>query len=172
MKRLSLTWKWVQDNDVLIDAILGTGLEQQVRGLYRNMTMNTLSIPILAVDLQVWTHWENTRAVLARHGHVGFPVGQVIDRGSICGRLSVDISIPGWWPNPGIKRWWLDSNLPAAGWPAIPPPQGRATYRSSPDQQEDRGSSPHLPEQVGRGRLMPCSYHFSNPVMEVKLTEV
>jgi hydroxyethylthiazole kinase-like uncharacterized protein yjeF len=48
-----MQWAWVEESDVIIDAILGTGLNTEVQGLYRTLieAVNALSISILAVDV-------------------------------------------------------------------------------------------------------------------------
>jgi len=46
-------WQWLAQSEVIIDAILGTGLKSEVRGLYRRVIegLNTLPVPLLAVDI-------------------------------------------------------------------------------------------------------------------------
>ncbi|MDY0041077.1 MAG: NAD(P)H-hydrate epimerase, partial [Desulforhabdus sp.] len=45
--------KWIEEAEVIIDAILGTGLSSDVRGLYRDIieAINQLQKTVLAVDL-------------------------------------------------------------------------------------------------------------------------
>jgi ADP-dependent NAD(P)H-hydrate dehydratase / NAD(P)H-hydrate epimerase len=119
-------WAWIEESDVIIDAILGTGLQSDVQGFYRTIieAVNALGVPILAVDVPSGLD-AGTGRVLGAAVHAlatatfGLPkVGQVLSPGEDhVGRLGVvDIGIP---PHlvgaSGIQRWWLDEEL-VSGW--------------------------------------------------------
>lgn len=52
-KDFDTQWQWLAQSEVVIDAILGTGLKSDVKGLYRQVieALNRLSVPLLAVDI-------------------------------------------------------------------------------------------------------------------------
>ncbi|MGV8073715.1 MAG: NAD(P)H-hydrate dehydratase [Syntrophobacteraceae bacterium] len=118
-------WAWIRESDVIIDAVLGTGLSSEVQGLYRTIvdSLNTLNVPILAVDVPSGLDATSGKPLgtavradaTATFGFI--KIGQVIDPGvDYVGRLGlVDIGIP---PaveeSSGIKRWWLDENFASA----------------------------------------------------------
>jgi len=54
----SSQWRWIQESGVLIDAILGTGLQDEVRGTYRRVieSINHLEIPVFSVDIPSGLH--------------------------------------------------------------------------------------------------------------------
>jgi NAD(P)H-hydrate epimerase len=102
------TWKRasreLQQADVVIDAILGTGLNKPVTGLYAEaiQTLNTLQKPIIAVDIPsglsadhgnlLGDHVQATHTVtfaLPKRGHLLYPAASAV------GKLHIaDIGIP------------------------------------------------------------------------------
>lgn len=183
-----LQWRWIARSDAVIDAMLGTGLQSEVRGLYRRIIegMNGLSMPILAVDLPSGLDATTGKplgvAVKATAtAAFGFlKIGHVAEPGSAySGRVkTVDIGIP---PavveSEGVTRWKLDEEL-ASSW-LVPRPRSA-----------HKGTAGHVcvlsgsPGKTGAGTLIclaagragaglvtlfiPSSL---NAIMEVKLTE-
>ena len=181
-------WRWIRESGAVIDAILGTGLNSEVRGLYRQVieAMNGLSIPILAVDIPSGID-ATTGKILgaAPRCHAtatfGFPkVGQLMDAGGVhTGRLSVvDIGIP-----PGVveastvRRWWLDEEL-ASEWLR---PRASDTHKGSAGHvavlSGSRGKTGAATliclgaGRVGAGLVTLFIPSSLNPILEVKLTE-
>ncbi|HOI96668.1 MAG TPA: NAD(P)H-hydrate dehydratase [Syntrophobacter fumaroxidans] len=181
-------WNAVRESGAVIDAILGTGLKSEVRGLYRQVVeaANALPVPILAVDipsgLDASTGKPLGTAIRATAtATFGFlKIGQVVEPGcDYVGRLKViDIGIPPTLPEKhDIRRRWLtDESLSA--W-VEPRPGG--THKGS------AGHVAVLSGSVGKtgaatliclgaGRVgaglvtlfIPASL---NPILEVKLTE-
>ncbi len=115
-------WKPIRDSGAVIDAILGTGLKSEVRGLYRDIIekLNGLDIPVLAVDvpsgLDATTGLPLGAAVKATAtATFGFlKIGHLIERGpELAGQVEViDIGIPpGLAQSAGIQRYWLTAEL-------------------------------------------------------------
>ena len=122
-------WHWIRESDVIIDAILGTGLNSPVRGLYKEIitAVNTLSVPVLAVDVPSGLDASTGKILGAAirstaTATFGLPkVGQLLPPGEeYVGRLKVvDIGIaPKTCDAAQIRRWWLDE-AHVGGW--LPP---------------------------------------------------
>lgn len=181
-------WAWIEESDVLIDAILGTGLKTEVSGLYRAVVeaVNALGVPVLAVDVPTGLDAATGRVLGAAiqataTATFGLPkVGQVIPPGEeYVGKLGVvDIGIP---PmvveSSSIQRWWLDDDL-ASGWLE---PRAATTHKGHGGHVAalsgslgKTGAAALLCQgaaRVGAGLvtlLVPASL---NPILEVKLTE-
>jgi NAD(P)H-hydrate epimerase len=187
-KDFACQWQWIAQNDAVIDAILGTGLKSEVRGLYRRIidALNTLSIPVLAVDvpsgLDAGTGKPLGAAVRAfATATFGFlKIGHVISPGEdYAGKLHVvDIGIPrGLAEANGINRFCLDEEL-ASGWLQ---PRIAESHKGTAGHVAVLSGSPGKTGAaalicLGAGRvgaglvtlLIPASL---NPILEVKLTE-
>ena len=115
-------WEPVGKSGAIIDAMLGTGLKSEVKGLYREIIerINGLDVPVLAVDvpsgLDATTGLPLGAAVKATAtAAFGFlKIGCLIERGAeLVGQLEViDIGIPpGLVRSAGIQRYWLTDKL-------------------------------------------------------------
>ncbi len=115
-------WEAVSRSNAVIDAILGTGLKSEVKGLYRQVIekMNQLQAPVLAVDvpsgLDATSGLPLGEAIKATAtATFGFlKVGCVVERGpEFTGKLEViDIGIPpSLVASSGFKRWFLCDKL-------------------------------------------------------------
>jgi NAD(P)H-hydrate epimerase len=181
-------WKWIRESDAVIDAILGTGLNSEVREFYRQVieALNTLNVPILAVDVPSGLDASTGKVLGAAvrcfaTATFGFPkVGQLMDPGGdFVGRLSVvDIGIP---PSvvesADIRRWWLDGEH-ASGWlkpRAASTHKGRAGHVAVLSGSRGKTGAAALICQgagrVGAGLVTLFIPASLNPIMEVKLTE-
>jgi ADP-dependent NAD(P)H-hydrate dehydratase / NAD(P)H-hydrate epimerase len=183
-----MQWAWVEESDVIIDALLGTGLNSEIEGLYRILieAVNALSVPVLAVDVPSGLDASSGK-ILGTAIHAiatatfGLPkIGQVLPPGEdLVGRLGiVDIGIPA--PvveTSQIQRWWLDEAL-ASSWLEPRNPSTHkghaghvAVWSGSPGK---TGAAALLCQGAGRvgaglvTLLVPASL---NPILEVKLTE-
>jgi len=187
-KDFEAQWESIRQSGAIVDAILGTGLKSEVRGLYRKIieAVNTLSIPVLAVDvpsgLDAGTGKVLGAAIEATAtATFGYPkIGQLIEPGADhVGRLSVvDIGIP---PvvaaSSSIMRWWLDEDL-AGKWlkPRRPDThKGRAGHVGVLSGSRGKtGAATLISEgagRVGAGLVTLFIPSSLNPVLEVKLTE-
>ena len=115
-------WEPISKSGAIIDAILGTGLKSEVKGLYREIIerINRLDVPVLAVDvpsgLDATTGLPLGAAIKATAtATFGFlKIGCLIERGTeLVGQLEViDIGIPpGLVQSAGIERYWLTGEL-------------------------------------------------------------
>ncbi len=178
----------VSQCDAIIDAILGTGLNSDLRGLYREMVerVQKINIPVLSVDipsgLDASSGLPLGAAVRATAtATFGFlKIGHVIDPGpEYCGQVEVvDIGIP---PeivqSSGIRRYLLTEEL-LSSWIA---PRHAAAHK---------GSAGHVcvlagsagktgaaalvclgAGRAGAGLVTLFIPESLNPIMEVKLTE-
>jgi hydroxyethylthiazole kinase-like uncharacterized protein yjeF len=181
-------WKPIGDSGVLIDAILGTGLNSEVQGLYRRVieAMNALPVPVLAVDVPSGLNASSGRplgtAVRATAtATFGFPkIGHLVYPGSdYVGLLRVvDIGIPpGLSELGGIKRYWLDDDF-VSEWlkprsPAVH--KGRAGHVAVLSGSRGKTGAATLICQaagrVGAGLVTLFIPASLNPILEVKLTE-
>lgn len=180
--------KWIKEADVIIDAILGTGLSNDVRGLYRDVidAINQMQKPVLAVDvpsgLDASTGKILGTAVRANAtATFGLPkIGQMVEPGEdYVGKLKVvDIGIPKCVvDSSNIQRWWLQEEY-LAGW---------LTQRNA---STHKGRSGHVAvlsgslgktgaatlicegaAHVGAGLVTLFIPASLNPIVEVKLTE-
>ena len=191
-------WDEAQDFDVqvslivesgaVIDALLGTGLNTEVQGIYRRVieSVNALSVPVLAVDvpsgLDATTGKPLGAAVRATAtATFGFlKVGQLIDPGSQhVGRLSVvDIGIPPNLPSLcDIQRWWLDEEFVSQwiGPRASSIHKGTAGHVAVLSGSRGKTGAATLislgAARVGAGLVTLFIPSSLNPVLEAKLTE-
>ncbi len=187
-KDFSSQWKAVEKSDVLIDAILGTGLKSEVRGLYREVieAMNALPVPKLAVDIPSGLDASSGRVLgvavkaTATATFGCLKVGQVIEPGvEAVGRLSlVDIGIPqAVTGQSGIARWWVDEEF-AAGWVTPRSPwvhKGTAGHVCVLAGSRGKTGAAALvcegAARVGAGLVTLFVPESLNPILEVKLTE-
>lgn len=181
-------WSAVAESGAVIDAVLGTGLNSEVRGLYRQIieAVNELPVPILAVDipsgLDASTGKPLGAAIRATAtATFGFlKIGQIIEPGcDYVGELEVvDIGIPPALPERrGIRRRLLTDEFLSA-W-VEPRPDGT-----------HKGSAGHVTvlsgslgktgaatliclgaARVGSGLVTLFIPASLNPILEVKLTE-
>ncbi|HAA03019.1 MAG TPA: bifunctional ADP-dependent NAD(P)H-hydrate dehydratase/NAD(P)H-hydrate epimerase [Syntrophobacteraceae bacterium] len=181
-------WAWIEQSDVIIDAILGTGLESEVRGFYRTVieAVNALSVPILAVDVPSGLD-ASSGSIMGTAIHAlatatfGLPkVGQVISPGEDhVGRLGVvDIGIPPQLVETnGVQRWWLDEEL-ASTW--LQPRDSNthkghaghvAAWAGSPGKTGAAAMLCQGAGRVGAGLVTLFVPASLNPILEIKLTE-
>ncbi len=178
----------IRESGAIIDAILGTGLNSEVRGLFRTVidAVNALDIPVLAVDapsgLDATSGSPLGTAIRAgATATFGFiKTGLLIDPGAeYVGRLSlIDIGIP---PiaveASGIKRWLLDEEF-TSGWLT---PRSLSTHKGSAGHvgvlSGSRGKTGAATlicqgaARVGAGLVTLFIPASLNPILEVKLTE-
>ncbi len=178
----------IRDADVIIDAVLGTGLSSPVQGLYRNVieALNALEKPVLAVDVPSGLDATTGRILGAAVRAVatatfGLPkVGQRIAQGdTLVGTLHVvDIGIPpGVVASAGIQRWWLDDDT-CRQWLRPRPAEthkGRAGHvcvlSGSPGKTGAATLACLGAARVGAGLVTLFIPRSLNPILEVKLTE-
>lgn len=181
-------WSWIEESEAIVDAILGTGLNTEVRGLFRRVIegINGLSVPVLAVDVPSGLD-ASTGKVLgaairafatATFGYL--KIGQVVEPGSdYVGELHlVDIGIP---PvvgeASGIKRYWLTQEV-ASRWMS---PRPAAIHKGTAGHvgvlsgsRGKTGAATLICEgagRVGAGLVTLFIPESLNPILEVKLTE-
>jgi len=184
----SSQWRWIEESDVIIDALLGTGLRNEVRGTYRKVIegINDLGVPVLAVDIPSGLHAGTGKpmgAAIRARATATFgliKLGHLLEPGTAyVGRLSVvDIGIPVHiFESADIRRWWLDHEL-LSTWISPRPP---AAHKGNAGHAVVLAGSPGKTGAaalacLGAGRagaglvtlLIPSSL---NPILEVKLTE-
>jgi NAD(P)H-hydrate epimerase len=182
-------WPWIRESGAIIDAVLGTGLSSEVRGLYREIieAVNKLEgIPVLAVDLPSGLDATTGRPLgaairAAATATFGFlKTGLVIDPGQkFVGELKrVDIGIPHEVSQDcGIQRWRLDWNF-LQGWlsPRAPDAhKGTAGHVAVLSGSRGKTGAAALicqgAARVGAGLVTLFIPESLNPVLEVKLTE-
>ncbi|ROR03062.1 NAD(P)H-hydrate dehydratase [Desulfosoma caldarium] len=184
----SSQFSMVRDADVIIDALLGTGLSSPVQGLYRDIieAVNALQKPVLAVDLPSGLDASTGKVLGAAirataTATFGLPkVGQRIGEGdALVGALHVvDIGIP---PcvvaSAGVTRWWLDEEL-CRRWLSPRPAEthkGRAGHvcllAGSPGKTGAATLASLGAARVGAGLVTLFVPRSLNPILEVKLTE-
>ncbi|MCE5334161.1 MAG: NAD(P)H-hydrate dehydratase [Desulfobacteraceae bacterium] len=111
----------VSRSGAIVDAMLGTGLNTEVRGLYRRVIerVNGLNIPVLAVDVPSGLDASTGKILGAAFratatATFGFlKIGHVVNSGpEHCGAVEViDIGIPvGLAHDAGIRRFWLTAD--------------------------------------------------------------
>jgi len=183
-----LQFRPIAEAQVLIDAILGTGLNSPVTGLYRQVieAMNGSGRPILAVDIPSGLDATSGRPLGAAVRAVATAtfgaatVGQVQWPGEDqAGRLQViDIGIPRQaLAAAGIQRWFLD-RAELRQWFSPRPPdthKGRAGHvavlAGSPGKTGAATLACLGAARVGAGLVTHLVPRSLNPIMEVKLTE-
>lgn len=178
----------LKNADYLIDAILGTGLNSDVRGLFKTVIedVNRSGRPVMAVDIPSGLNADSgsvmgtaVRAELTVT--FGFPkLGQVIFPGASCvGRLvNIDIGIPGDVQNRVEERYRLSTpsdfvHLLYEGTPDIH--KGRRGHlvviAGSPGKTGAATLSSLGALRAGAGLVTLCVPESLNPVLEEKLTE-
>ncbi len=121
-KDFDTQWEPVRQSGAVIDAVLGTGLKSEVKGLYRDIIerLNGLDIPLLSVDIPSGLDATTGRPLGAAikataTATFGFlKVGHLIERGpELAGQVEViDIGIPpSLVQSAGIQRFWLTEEL-------------------------------------------------------------
>ncbi len=187
-KDFETQWRPIRESGAVVDAILGTGLKSEVRGLYRSIidAVNTLDVPVLSVDVPsgldagsgkpLGTAVRATATAtfgLAKIGHLVSP-GEY-HTGVLC---IVDIGIP---PSvveaKGVNRHWLDHDL-VSGWlnPRDPDThKGHAGHVAVLAGSTGKTGAAALicqgAARVGAGLVTLMVPASLNPIMEVKLTE-
>jgi len=178
---------WIEESDVILDAILGTGLNSEVTGLYRTIieAVNALSIPILAIDIpSVWTQplekfwgprfrrWPPLPLACRKSANLSL-------RGRLCRRLRVvDIGIPPelWKPARSSAGGWMKSWRRAGFYPRDPSrirdTQGTSRFwRVLREKQEQQTLVCQGAGRVGAGLRHTACPKQSQSILEVKLTE-
>ncbi|MGC9195333.1 MAG: NAD(P)H-hydrate dehydratase [Syntrophobacteraceae bacterium] len=181
-------WQEVARSEAVIDAILGTGLKSEVKGLYREVIerLNTLSVPILSLDvpsgLDASTGLPLGAAVKATAtATFGFlKLGCAIDPGpKFSGKIEqIDIGIPpGVVKSCGFSRWYLGQKL-LSGWlgprdPAIH--KGKAGHVCVLAGSAGKTGAASLvclgAARAGAGLVTLFVPESLNAILEVKLTE-
>ena len=181
-------WQWVAQSDLIIDAILGTGLKSEVQGLYRQIidALNTLSVPVVAVDvpsgLDAGTGKPLGTAVRAQATatFAFLKIGHVVSPGEdYVGKLHVvDIGIPpGLAKASGIQRFWLEEGLVSQWLPrrSAETHKGTAGHVAVLSGSLGKTGAATLVCQgagrVGAGLVTLFIPSSLNPILEVKLTE-
>lgn len=180
--------KWIKEADVIIDAILGTGLNSEVRGLYRDIieAINQMQKQVLAVDvpsgLDATTGKILGTAIRAKAtATFGLPkIGQLVEPGEeYVGELKVvDIGIPASVvESSNIQRWWLQEEY-LSGWLT---PRNASTHKGHAGHVAvlagslgKTGAATLICESaahVGAGLVTLFIPASLNPIVEVKLTE-
>lgn len=178
----------IRTSDVIIDAILGTGLNSEVRGLFKDVieAVNRLDIPVLAVDVPSGIDASTGKilgvAIRARAtATFALPkIGQILDPGEeYVGKLKVvDIGVPACvLQASGIQRFWLREEH-FRGWLK---PREAATHKGRAGHVAvlagsvgKTGAAALICEgaaQVGAGLVSLFIPASLNPIVEVKLTE-
>jgi len=181
-------WEPIYKSGAIIDAILGTGLKSEVKGLYRDIIerINGLNVPVLAVDvpsgLDATTGLPLGAAIKATAtATFGFlKIGHLIERGAeLVGQVEViDIGIPpGLVQSAGIERYWLTGQL-LSSWiePRHPAThKGQAGHVCILSGSIGKTGAATLvclgAARAGAGLVTLFIPESLNPIMEVKLTE-
>jgi ADP-dependent NAD(P)H-hydrate dehydratase / NAD(P)H-hydrate epimerase len=178
----------ITESGVIIDAILGTGLSSEVRGLYRDVieAINALGVPVLAVDvpsgLDASTGKILGTAIRAKAtATFGLAkIGQLVEPGEeYVGQLKiVEIGIPSTVVKScNIGRWWLDEeHLSGSLAPREPGVhKGRAGHVAVLSGSMGKTGAATLicegAAHVGAGLVTLFIPSSLNPILEVKLTE-
>ena len=182
-------FKWIRASDIIIDAILGTGLNTEVRGLFKKIieTVNETDLPVLAVDVPSGLDASTGKilgAAVKAKATATFglaKIGQLVDPGEeYTGILKViDIGIPRLvLKSENLRRYWLEEDCISA-WissrnPAIH--KGRAGHVVVlSGSQGKTGAATLICEgaaHVGAGLVTLFIPKSLNPIVEVKLTEM
>jgi hydroxyethylthiazole kinase-like uncharacterized protein yjeF len=174
--------------DLLLDALLGTGLEKEVRGIFRDLIllMNELPIPKIAIDIPSGLSSDNgqplgvcTQADLTVT--FGQPkVGQVLFPGCrFVGRLFlVDIGIPtAFYPVPEERVELLEIATQASFLPQRDPEGHKGSYGHALVLAGSKGKTGAAAMtclgalRAGAGLVTLGIPESLNPIMEIKLTE-
>ncbi|MGO9020744.1 MAG: NAD(P)H-hydrate dehydratase [Syntrophobacteraceae bacterium] len=181
-------WEPVCKSGAIIDAILGTGLKSEVKGLYRDIIerINGLNVPVLAVDvpsgLDATTGLPLGAAIKATAtATFGFlKIGHLIERGAeLAGQVEViDIGVPpGLVQSAGIQRYWLTGKF-LSSWIE---PRHPTTHKGQAGHVCVLSGSPGKTgaatlvclgaARAGAGLVTLFIPESLNPILEVKLTE-
>lgn len=181
-------WRQLEDCDAVIDAILGTGLKTEVRGLYREIIerINGLRATVLAVDipsgLDASTGKPLGTAIRAdATATFGFlKIGHVLEPGNeLVGEVRViDIGIP---PElaraAGISRYWLTEDFLSPWLEPRRPDMHKGTAGHVCVLSGSRGKTGAATlislgaARAGTGLVTLFIPESLNPILEVKLTE-
>ena len=175
-------------SDLLVDALLGTGLEKEVRGIFRDLIqlMNELPLPKIAIDIPSGLSSDSgqplglcTRADLTVT--FGLPkVGQIIFPGCrFVGRLFVvDIGIPpAFYPIPSERVELLEAGILAQFLPQRDPEGHKGSYGHALVLAGSKGKTGAAAMtclgalRAGAGLVTLGIPESLNTIMEVKLTE-
>ncbi|MFH0786692.1 MAG: NAD(P)H-hydrate dehydratase [Pseudomonadota bacterium] len=175
-------------SDLLIDALLGTGIEKEVQGLFRNLIafINKIPIPVMAVDIPSGLSSDSGRP----HGlcikadltiTFGLPkVGQILFPGCrFVGRLFVvDIGLPSaFWPAPEDRAELLEAGLLSPWLPERDHEGHKGTYGHGLVLAGSKGKTGAAALtclgalRAGAGLVTLGIPESLNPIMEIKLTE-
>jgi NAD(P)H-hydrate epimerase len=181
-------WQTVSRSEAVIDALLGTGLKSEVKGLYREVIqrLNTLRVPILSLDVPSGLDASSgvplgaavKATATATFGFV--KLGCVVAPGpEFTGKMElIDIGIPPGTVNScGFSRWYLDQEQ-LCGWL---PPRDPATHKGKAGHVCVLAGSPGKTgaatlvclgaARAGAGLVTLFVPQSLNPILEVKLTE-
>ncbi|UCD85073.1 MAG: NAD(P)H-hydrate dehydratase [Deltaproteobacteria bacterium] len=189
LDELKAQWAVVERSGVIIDAILGTGLQSEVKGFYREVIelINRSGKPVVAVDTPSGLDNDRGRPLGAAIKAdltltFGLPkLGQVIYPGAdYVGKLEIiDISIPqDLINNEGIKNNLLESQDFVGFFPARDSSSHKGDYghllvlAGSPGKTGAAAMTSMAAMRVGTGLVTVGVPESLNSVMEVKLTEV
>jgi ADP-dependent NAD(P)H-hydrate dehydratase / NAD(P)H-hydrate epimerase len=185
---LSALKQEISPSDLLIDALLGTGIEKEVQGLFRNLIelINELPIPVVAVDIPSGLSSDSGRPLgLCIQADLtvtfGLPkIGQILFPGcGFVGRLFVvDIGLPPtFWPAPEDRAELLEAGL-LAPWLQKRDPEGhKGSYGHGLVLAGSKGKTGAAALtclgalRAGAGLVTLGIPESLNPVMEIKLTE-
>ena len=181
-------WSTVAEAEAIIDAILGTGLKSEVKGLYRQVIekINDLGVPVLSVDVPSGLDASTGRVLGAAlrataTATFGFlKIGHVVEPGSeLVGKIRViDIGIPtGLSMSAGIERYFLTSMV-ASSWIAPRDPsthKGQAGHVCVLSGSRGKTGAASLiclgAARAGAGLVTLFIPESLNPILEAKLTE-
>jgi hydroxyethylthiazole kinase-like uncharacterized protein yjeF len=174
--------------DLLVDALLGTGIENEVKGLLRDLIilLNELPISKAAVDIPSGLSSDNGSPLgiclkadltitfgLPKIGHILFPGSRFVGR-----LFVVDIGIPpAFWPSPDERVELLQENLLAPWFPARDPEGHKGSYGHILVLAGSRGKTGAAAMtclgalRAGAGLVTLGIAESLNPILEVKLTE-
>ncbi len=181
-------WQEISQSQVIIDAILGTGLNSEVRGLFREVieALNSLDTTVLAVDIPSGLHATTGKplgvAVRATGtATFGFlKIGLLLEPGTEhAGRLHlVDIGIPSSMARArGIRRWQFTEDMAAACLQPRSPymHKGGAGHVAVLSGSKGKTGAATLiceaASRVGAGLVTLFIPHSLNAILEMKLTE-
>jgi len=174
--------------DLLVDALLGTGLEKEVQGLFRDLIrfINELPIPKVAVDIPSGLSSDSGRPLgLCTQADLtvtfGLPkIGQVLFPGCrFVGRLFVvDIGIPpAVWPAPNDRAEMLEAGTLAPFLPERDPEGHKGSYGHALVLAGSKGKTGAAAMtclaalRAGAGLVTLGIPESLNVIMEIKLTE-
>lgn len=178
----------IEESGAVIDAILGTGLNSEVSGYYRQIIegINELSVPVLAVDVPSGLDASTGRVLgaaikAAATATFGFlKIGHVVEPGSeLAGKIRVvDIGVPSELVlAAGIKRYLLTREV-VSSWIAPRAPdahKGTAGHACVLAGSRGKTGAASLiclgAARAGAGLVTLFIPESLNPILEVKLTE-